>query len=172
MKRRVTADLCDFLTFPSAADEFSGPFRSNVRSFLSKHARLPSFFAPVIFPYLLTWQIAFRIGEVDGQDSSQVATIALDVVEEDVTRSRSVYCDQCRVVGWSGHPVCGKRYHFIIRVDSSSVDGYHRPCTRCGALLHSLDLRCVPLFLFITKYFSISFDRNGPFFSSLYIKYV
>jgi hypothetical protein len=25
--------------------------------------------------------------------------VSLDVVEEDVARSRSVYCDQCRVVG-------------------------------------------------------------------------
>lgn len=27
------------------------------------------------------------------------ASVCLDVVEEDVIRSRSVYCDQCRVVG-------------------------------------------------------------------------
>ncbi|XP_009366883.2 LOW QUALITY PROTEIN: PHD finger protein At1g33420 [Pyrus x bretschneideri] len=46
----------------------------------------------------------------------RTVVLPLDVVEEDVTRSRrSVYCDQCRVVGWSGHPVCKKLYHFIIR---------------------------------------------------------
>jgi hypothetical protein len=27
------------------------------------------------------------------------AVVSLDVVEEDVARSRTVYCDQCRVVG-------------------------------------------------------------------------
>ncbi|XP_068652030.1 PHD finger protein At1g33420-like [Aristolochia californica] len=153
LKRRVTADLCDFLTFPVTDDEFAGvyegPFRTNVKAFLSKHARLPpplSLFSPSAVPHLLTWQIAFRIGDVEtsgGADSSSPAPIvSLDVVEEDVTRSRSVYCDQCRVVGWSGHPVCGKRYHFIIRSDNRSVDGHQQACTRCGALLLSLDSRC------------------------------
>lgn len=61
--------------------------------------------------------------------------------------------------GWSGHPVCWKRYYFIIRASSCSVDGYHWPCTRCGALLHSLDLRCIPAS--ITKCFSISSDVVG-----------
>lgn len=146
MKRRVTADLHDFLSFPSTAGDglsaagssFDGPFRSNIRSFLSAHAPLP----PSALPHLLTWQIAFRIGERDGQDSSPETVVVLHVVEEDVSRSRSVYCDQCRVVGWSGHPVCGKRYHFIIRADSSSLYGYQQTCMRCGTLLHSLDSRC------------------------------
>ena len=105
MKRRVTVDLHDFLTFPSAVDgisvELDGPFRSNVRSFLSKHARMPSMFAPALFPHLMTWQIAFRIGESNGQDATIEPVVALDVVEEDVTASRSVYCDHCRVVGES-----------------------------------------------------------------------
>ncbi|KAJ4954131.1 hypothetical protein NE237_030963 [Protea cynaroides] len=143
MKRRVTADLYDFLNFPAESGRDShpdGPFRLNVRSFLSKHAQLPP--PSSLFPHLLTWQIVFRIGElVDGPDSSPAA-VAVDVVEEDVTRSRSVYCDQCRVVGWSGHPVCGKRYHFIIRADNNSIDGYHKPCTSCGDLVHLSDPRC------------------------------
>ncbi|XP_043720476.1 PHD finger protein At1g33420-like [Telopea speciosissima] len=148
IKRRVTADLYDFLNFPAySKDEPSsgvnhpdGPFRLNVRSFLSKHAQLPP--PSSLFPHLLTWQILFRIGElVEGPDSSPTV-VALDVVEEDVTRSRSVYCDQCRVGGWSGHPVCGKRYHFIIRADNNSIDGYHKPCTSCGDLVHLSDPRC------------------------------
>ncbi|XP_042513918.1 PHD finger protein At1g33420-like [Macadamia integrifolia] len=143
MKRRVTADLYDFLNFPentSGGNHPDGPFRLNVRSFLSKHAQLPP--PSSLFPHLLTWQIVFRIGDlVEGPDSSP-AVVALDVVEEDVTRSRSVYCDQCRVVGWSGHPVCGKRYHFIIRADTNSIDGYHKPCTSCGDLVHLSDPRC------------------------------
>lgn len=111
MKRRVTADLYDFLSFPSSSmsaaspDDsdhdhlFTGPFRTNVRTFLSKHALLPP--PSSLFPHLLTWQILFRIGDlVDGPDS-QPAVVYLDIVEEDVPRSRSVYCDQCRVVGES-----------------------------------------------------------------------
>lgn len=104
MKRRITADLYDFFTFPSApsADGFllSLPFRTNIRSFLTKYALLPP--PSSLHPHLLTWQILFRVGDVmDGLDP---AAVCLDVVEEDVARSRSVYCDQCRVVGESDSP--------------------------------------------------------------------
>ncbi|ESW15920.1 hypothetical protein PHAVU_007G114100 [Phaseolus vulgaris] len=142
-KKRVTADFYDFLTFPSPslaeAENFAGgPFRSNVRSFLTKHALLPPPYA--LFPHLLTWQILFRVGELtEGPDSP---VVCLDVVQEDVARSRSVYCDQCRVFGWSGHPVCGKRYHFIIKADGSSIGGYHKPCMCCGDILHLSESKC------------------------------
>ncbi|KAK9292110.1 hypothetical protein L1049_020068 [Liquidambar formosana] len=139
MKRRITADLYDFLTFPSSING-GGPFRSSVRTFLSKHALLPP--PSSLFPHLLTWQMMFRVGDLtDGSDSSP-AVVCLDVVEEDVARSRSIYCDQCRVVGWSGHPVCGKRYHFIIKADGTSIGGYHKPCTCCGDVLHLSESRC------------------------------
>ncbi|XWS29971.1 hypothetical protein CRYUN_Cryun24cG0077000 [Craigia yunnanensis] len=142
MKRRVTADLYDFLTFPSSASgsSVSTPFRVNVRSFLTKHALMPP--PSSLFPHLMTWQILFRVGDAtEGSDSSS-AMVFLDVVEEDVARSRSIYCDQCRVVGWSGHPVCSKRYHFIIKADGNSIGGYHKPCVRCGDILHFSELRC------------------------------
>lgn len=101
MKRRVTADLHDFFTFPSAGtgtgagpSGATGPFRTNVRDFLSKHALLPP--PSSLFPHLLVWQVLFRAGDLtNGPDS----VVYLDIVEEDVARSRSVYCDQCRVVG-------------------------------------------------------------------------
>lgn len=110
MKRRVTADLHDFLTFPSSPSSSSssvdgkdglscGPFRTRVREFLTRNALLPP--PSSLFPHLLTWQMMFRVGDLtDGPDSLPEA-VCLDVVEEDVTRSRSVYCDQCRVVGES-----------------------------------------------------------------------
>ncbi|XP_004512621.1 PHD finger protein At1g33420-like isoform X2 [Cicer arietinum] len=141
-KRKPTFD---FHTFPPPSEvNFSGePFRTNVRSFLTKHALLPP--QSALFPHLLTWQIMFRIG---GDDSNAVVedglepVVCLDVVEEDVARSRSVYCDQCRVVGWSGHPVCGKRYHFIIKADGSSIGGYHKPCMCCGDILRLSESKC------------------------------
>ncbi|XP_020214399.1 PHD finger protein At1g33420 [Cajanus cajan] len=142
MKRRVTADLYDFLTFPAAADASScEPFRNCVQRFLSDNARIT--FPPSLFPSLMTWQILFRVGDlVEGPDLSP-AMVTLDIVEEDVTRSRtSVYCDQCRVVGWSGHPVCRKRYHFIIRAASNAVEAYQRPCSRCGNLVQLSETRC------------------------------
>ncbi|XP_050388236.1 PHD finger protein At1g33420 [Argentina anserina] len=113
-RRRVTADLPDLFTFPPDSPDPDG-FRDNVRAFLSRYARvtLPS---SSLFPSLLTWQIALRV--------DPAVVIPLDIVEEDVTRSRrSVYCDQCRVVGWSGHPVCRKRYHLFIRSNAESCDG-------------------------------------------------
>ena len=101
MKRRVTAELYDFLNFPvpESGDRLSGgPFRSNVKAFLARHALLPS--PSSLLPHLVTWQVRFRVGDsVD--DSVPGVFVSLDVVEEDVARSRSVYCDQCRVVGES-----------------------------------------------------------------------
>ncbi|KAK1418859.1 hypothetical protein QVD17_28007 [Tagetes erecta] len=131
MKRRVTAELNDFLTFPSGEQAATLPFRTIVREFLIKHALLPPVFS--LLPHLLTWQILFRVGD---------GSVCVDVVEEDVIRSRSVYCDQCRVVGWSGNPVCRKRYHFIIKSDGASIGGYNKPCAGCGAFIHLSDSRC------------------------------
>ncbi|PWA79611.1 RING/FYVE/PHD zinc finger superfamily protein [Artemisia annua] len=143
MKRRVTADLNDFLSFPAreiTAGEVtpSGPFRTSVKEFLLRHALLPG--PSGVLPHLVTWQILFRVGDDDV--SGDVASVVLDVVEEDVARSKSVYCDQCRVVGWSGNPVCGKRYHFIIKSDGASIGGYNKPCAGCGASLHMSESRC------------------------------
>ncbi|CAL9217230.1 unnamed protein product [Arabidopsis halleri] len=128
---RISADLYDFTTFP--AEEMNGdsttlpPFRDGVRTFLATHARV-TFPPSTLFSSLMTWQIMLRPGDsTDGSDLSS-KLVSLDVVEEDVTRSsRSVYCDHCRVVGWSSHPVCRKRYHFIIR-----SGGDTKACTRCG----------------------------------------
>lgn len=143
VKRRITADLSDFLTFPTAGDLSSPaaakPFRAAVGAFLTKHAILPP--PSSLFPHLLTWQILFRIGDL-AEDDGGPAVVCLHVVEEDVARSRSVYCDQCRVVGWSSNPVSAKRYHFIIKADGNSIDGYNKSCAGCGDALHMSDSRC------------------------------
>ncbi|XP_028806015.1 PHD finger protein At1g33420 [Neltuma alba] len=148
MKRRVSADLYDFLTFPAAddrcCDDMVGggqPFRKTVQRFLTNYAMVT--YPPSLFSSLMTWQILFRIGGlVDGSDLSP-AIVTLDIVEEDVTRSRtSVYCDQCRVVGWSGHPVCRKRYHFIIRASNNHMEAYERPCSLCGKSTRLSEPRC------------------------------
>ncbi|KAK4394285.1 PHD finger protein [Sesamum angolense] len=140
VKRRVTADLSDFLTFPTDADLPSlKPFRTTVRAFLTKHALLPP--PSSLFPHLLTWQLLFRVGDLSGDDGGP-AVVCLDVVEEDVARSRSVYCDQCRVVGWSSNPVSAKRNHFIIKADGNSIAGYNKTCAGCGDALHMTDSRC------------------------------
>lgn len=97
---RTAEDLPDFFAFPSPADQTtaSQPFRDNVKSFLSCHARLT--LPPSLFPSLLTWRVTLRLEDPDLLPS----VVVLDVVEEDVTSSRrSVYCDHCRVVGESTH---------------------------------------------------------------------
>lgn len=103
LRRRVTADLPDFFTFPQPHSDVAPPqpFRESVRSFLIRHAHVtcPS---SSLFPSLVTSQISLRVGH----PGDPTAVLPLDVVEEDVTRSRrSVYCDQCRVVGESTHPL-------------------------------------------------------------------
>ncbi|KAK1288951.1 PHD finger protein [Acorus calamus] len=113
-KKRVQADLHDFLRYPESPEEgmLSGTFRSNVRLFVSRYGRLlpasPIVSGPDAFAFafadlgsnhLQTWRISFRIGEDDPDESVKAATVELEVVEEDVARSRSTYCDQCRVVG-------------------------------------------------------------------------
>ncbi|XP_027333042.1 PHD finger protein At1g33420-like [Abrus precatorius] len=142
IKRGATADLHDFFSFPVAGDSTGEPFRFSVLRFLSSHARVT--FPPSLFPSLMTWQISFRVGSLDGEPDLSPVTIAVDIVEEEVTRSRSpVYCDQCRVVGWSGHPVCRKRYHFIIRADSSNAsEPYQRSCSKCANLIQFSEPRC------------------------------
>jgi hypothetical protein len=97
-----------FAGFPAARDGgAAGTFREAVRGFLARHARLlplPSIFSPAAAaapPHLLTWRVSLRVGE-DGEDDGGGGGgcgVELNVVEEDVLRSRSVYCDQCRVVG-------------------------------------------------------------------------
>ncbi|CAM8992594.1 unnamed protein product [Rhodiola kirilowii] len=137
LKRRVSADLHDFVTFLTADEDFVGaePFRTAVKSFVSKYGR-PSTYSTPLFTSLVTWQVAFGVG--DGEE-----VLMMEVVEEDVTRSASVYCNQCRVIGWSAHPVCNKRYHFIIRANSGTMDkGYKQPCASCGNFLHLRDESC------------------------------
>ena len=60
--------------------------------------------------------------------------------------------------GLSGHPVCRKRYHLIVRAASGSGsldDGYqdhNKSCSSCGAQLHLSESRYLPvlsLFLFL-----------------------
>lgn len=123
LKRMKTVDPYDFFTFPSsssvAVESDGGPFRTNVRAFLSRHAIPPP--PSSLFPHLLTWQIVFRISDAaasDG-DASPPPPIYLDIVEEDVARSRSVYCDQCRVVG-----------EFNRRVDSLGLGSLKFECSR------------------------------------------
>lgn len=143
VKRRVTADLSDFLTFPTATERaspaYGAPFRAAVRELLTKNALLPP--PSSLFPHLMTWQVLFRVGDLVADDGWP-AVVRLDVVEEDVARSRSVYCDQCRVVGWSSNPVSAKRYHFIIKADGNSIAGYNKTCAGCGDALLMTDSRC------------------------------
>lgn len=103
MKRQVTAELHDFLTFPrlESGDRLAGaPFRSNDKAFLVRHALSPPLSS--LLPHLVTWQVLLRVGDsADSFVNSSSPVVCVDVVEEEVAKCRSVYCDQCRVVGES-----------------------------------------------------------------------
>lgn len=43
--------------------------------------------------------------------------LELYVYEENVTEQSSI-CDQCRIIGWGTHPVCSKKYHFVIPAET------------------------------------------------------
>lgn len=45
------------------------------------------------------------------------------------------------VLGWSGNPVCAKRYHFIIKADGQSIGAYNKPCSSCGDSFQGSDSR-------------------------------
>ena len=104
-RARARVEARDIAGFPAAGDGgAAGTFREAVRGFLAKHARLlplPSIFSPAAAaapPHLLIWRVSLRVGEA-GEEETGGGRVELNVIEEDVLRSRSVYCDQCRVVG-------------------------------------------------------------------------
>ncbi|KAJ3703900.1 hypothetical protein LUZ61_007605 [Rhynchospora tenuis] len=139
IKFRVRADLCNFYTFASTPDQpYTGPFRINVRQFLSRHARLV---AASDLDGMMTWQMNFRVSS-PRRATSEPSNLTLEVVEEDVARCQKIYCDHCRVVGWGRHPVCAKRYHFIIRNSNSQFKFRPRLCTYCGSTLDLSESRC------------------------------
>ncbi|KAK3133512.1 hypothetical protein QOZ80_6AG0537470 [Eleusine coracana subsp. coracana] len=103
-------------------------FRDRVRAFLARCA-VPSGGA---------WCVGLRVGEEDGK----AATVAMEIVEEDVARAGAarVYCEHCTVAGWSKHPVCGKRYHFIIRNAYGLQD--YKTCRHCGLIVQLFETGC------------------------------
>ncbi|RWW07424.1 hypothetical protein GW17_00029196 [Ensete ventricosum] len=86
LKRARRRDEADGISAGEIAP--SGPFRHCVRYFIARRARV----APPALPRLRTWRMASRVGDT---------AVDLDVVEEDVARSRRIYCDHCRIVGES-----------------------------------------------------------------------
>ncbi|CAJ1970876.1 unnamed protein product [Sphenostylis stenocarpa] len=97
---------------PGIPIEPLGPFRDNVRVFLQE-AGEPEDYSVSGNPLWCTLLI---------HDKSNVMA-PLYTVEEHVYHSSHPFCDHCRCVGWSGHFVSKRRYHFIIPMDS----GWHKP---------------------------------------------
>ncbi|GJN13191.1 hypothetical protein PR202_ga31535 [Eleusine coracana subsp. coracana] len=134
-RARVTAwpRPLDIRTFPCGGEGLeagggAGAFRDRVRAFLARCA-VPSGGA---------WCVGLRVGEEDGK----AATVAMEIVEEDVARAGAarVYCEHCTVAGWSKHPVCGKRYHFIIRNAYGLQD--YKTCRHCGLIVQLFRTGC------------------------------
>ncbi|XP_062182816.1 PHD finger protein At1g33420-like [Phragmites australis] len=132
-RARVTAEPrpLDLRAFPAGGEGLlpagrgEGAFSDRVRWFLTRCAVLAGG----------AWRVVFRDGEDGG-------TVAMEVVEEDVTRVEAarVYCEHCTVAGWSRHPVCGKRYHFIIRNEHGTHDC--KTCRHCGLMVQLFETGC------------------------------
>ncbi|KAG4964035.1 hypothetical protein JHK82_040703 [Glycine max] len=90
----------------------SGPFRDNVRVFLQNAGELEG--------YTVSGNPLWCILLI--HDNSN-AMAPLYTIEEHVDHSSHPFCDHCRCVGWSGHFVPKRRYHFIIPMDN----GWHKP---------------------------------------------
>lgn len=130
--KRVVADYYSFHSFgtsacPAGDRTLVGPFRSNIKTFLLSYAEGPLPLKISSPSFIQRWRVRLRL---DDQDED--VFIALNIVEEQVKRSDSVYCNHCSVVaGWHENPVCKTRYHFIIQADNA------KNCTYCGAFVGS-----------------------------------
>ncbi|KAL5102137.1 hypothetical protein RYX36_006464 [Vicia faba] len=90
----------------------SGTFRENVRLFLQE-AGEPEDYSVLGNPLWSTFLI---------HDKSNLMA-PFYTLEEEVYNSSHPFCDHCRCVGWSGHFVSKRRYHFIIPMDNA----WHKP---------------------------------------------
>uniref|UniRef100_A0A8I6WZ14 Zinc finger PHD-type domain-containing protein n=2 Tax=Hordeum vulgare subsp. vulgare TaxID=112509 RepID=A0A8I6WZ14_HORVV len=151
---RVLAEpgLLDLRAFPGRKER-AGPasFRAGVRGFLSRHAAPAAEWeqGAVLGDAGAVWQVGFRVGGEEGEAS----VVVMDVVEEDVPRARRVHCDHCTVAGWSRHPVCGKKYHFIIRNEKMPSC---KTCWRCGLMVQLFETRKVSV-LDVSKKFEVDY---------------
>ncbi|KMZ61552.1 hypothetical protein ZOSMA_51G00430 [Zostera marina] len=114
--RRDHAATQNFSSFPSeeVSAKFTGPFRTNINEFITQ-------FAPIVSnpriginlvskPGFLKCKIPFNVS----LRNEEHVDINMYILEKSPANSNSPLCRDCQVVGWSKHPVCKKRYHFII----------------------------------------------------------
>ncbi|KAJ3703899.1 hypothetical protein LUZ61_007604 [Rhynchospora tenuis] len=113
---------CNFSTFLPSLKPYIGPFRINVEQFLLQHAtEVASSDLGAAVPGgrnprgMKMWSKRFFV-EKSGGSTSDVPVVTLEIVEEDVKflPEKRIRCRNCAVVGWGGHPVSTKRYHFMI----------------------------------------------------------
>ncbi|KAG8090947.1 hypothetical protein GUJ93_ZPchr0011g26897 [Zizania palustris] len=141
-RARVTAEPCllDMREFPAGAEveeesQRGQPFRARVRGFVARCAVPAAALQRVEgSPAYPSWLVGFRAGE-DGD-----AVAVMEVVQEDVPRARRIHCEHCTVAGWSKHPVCTRRYHFIIRNENEI--GTSKTCRRCGFIVSLFETGC------------------------------
>ncbi|XP_061357149.1 PHD finger protein MALE MEIOCYTE DEATH 1-like [Gastrolobium bilobum] len=108
-KRKRCPKIFRFHSFadPGCPITPSGPFRDNVRFFLQEAGELEDYkvFGNPIWRTLLI------------HDKTK-PMVPLYTIEEDVNQSSHPFCDRCRSLGWGGHFVTKRRYHFIIPMDN------------------------------------------------------
>eukprot|EP00191_Tetraselmis_sp_GSL018_P014695 CAMPEP_0177590260 /NCGR_PEP_ID=MMETSP0419_2-20121207/7293_1 /TAXON_ID=582737 /ORGANISM="Tetraselmis sp., Strain GSL018" /LENGTH=118 /DNA_ID=CAMNT_0019080771 /DNA_START=181 /DNA_END=533 /DNA_ORIENTATION=- len=88
---------------------YIGPFRSNVAAFLDEFSREVELASP-------SPAVSLRMVEL----YSDRGRLPMRIYTEHVSEA-TAFCEQCRCIGWQGHPVCRVRYHFVLpaRLDNN-----------------------------------------------------
>lgn len=138
-RRRLTGAVFPFPeeeSGDSRLPSYDGPFRTNVSSFLQEFGTKEEFNTG---GFMSAWLVPL----VDSTSNK----IDLQVIEEKVSVSEKLSCDNCGVAGWGNHPVSAYRYHFIIpfgqgEKDVSGVGRGRKLCLNCGHVIAASLRRC------------------------------
>ncbi|KAL3683929.1 hypothetical protein R1sor_001951 [Riccia sorocarpa] len=124
---------------PGCPADYKEPFRSNIRSFLHDFARGPVSNAPALsLPGVKAWRVPLQ--------SENGVPLSLYILDEKPSLSPPLHCERCRVLGWSHHPVCRNRYHFIIASielqESYGVGKGRKLCLSCFCVIPASTKMC------------------------------
>lgn len=90
---------------------------------------------------------SLRIATCEGKEKKTTGYL-MRVFVEDVVRANWIHCDACRLAGWSHHPVCATRVHFVVGVEEKGnaqhIARTRKLCTACGRTI-AVSSRTCPL---------------------------
>ena len=111
---------------PGPPVAYSDAFRANISTFLKDYGQR------VAVPFLKNVNV-FLV-----RLSNEAYCVNLHVYEERLKAGEEV-CDHCRNIGWQHHPVCSRRYHFVIPSEEDLADAASVPAiVECKAAGRSI----------------------------------